>query len=358
MKGSKQQEENARRNKVTIRDIARLANVAPSTVSRALSGQPGVSEATRARLLQVAKDMGYEVPPVEGQRGNRRRRGRLGKTIGLVWTNTPATVIYQQWEANVLAGIVSRAGEENCRVVVDIIERGGDVAKAADILDSTTEGIIVMGSRPDQPIPDWMRAQPSRIVFVQRNVVSANISSVLANDRRGGFLAAEYLAKLGHRDIALISHSTDASEPFVAREQGFREGLRQFGLDVPPEWTLYTHEWGFEPGRAAADRLLRLDKLPTAIFAATDRFAIGALQRLTSAGLSVPDDISIVGFDDIELSSLVDPPLTTVRLPMFEIGREAAGLLLHLQSEKEYRPRQVYLEVQLVVRDTSGPPAK
>ncbi len=346
-----------------MRDIARRLNVAPSTVSRALSGKPGVSEATRAYIRSVAAAMGFA-----GQRPRPERPAAsismpseksLPKRIRVLFLNTHVENKHWDWESRLLSGIIAHSKVEHYEVTVDMCHEMNPPTTAETWLPETCDGLIIIGARADQQFPSALRNVSTKVVLIERHMWTVNFSSVLADDVHGGYLATKHLLELGHRHIALVTRPRGYSESLIKREDGYRKALAEAGIPVDERLIAFADGWDPHHGQAAAERLIRTGVPFTAIFGCTDRFAIGAVRAVKEAGGRVPWDVSVVGFDDIEMASYVDPPLTTIRLPMMELGYEAGRLLTGLVRGQISRPRQVVIDVELVVRASTAqaPPA-
>lgn len=344
--------------KVTLRDIAKQTNVAASTVSRALTGKPGVSDELRDYLQRVAKDMGYEPPPRRDLLLARRTQSTVQstpktRTIRALLLNTFRDHMY--YESRLLAGIVSHSQREGIQVLVDIFEDGRGPRTPDEWMPNTCDGLIIIGARADQEFPRSVRNFSSRVVLIERLMLNANFSSVMADDTRGGYLATRHLINHGHRNIALVTRPRRHSESLYKRQEGYQAALREAGIEPTEALITYADGWNPAEGERAMNRLLSEGTPFTAVFGCTDRLATGALRSIKNVGKRVPEDISIVGFDDVEMARILDPPLTTVQLPMFELGYEAARLLSEVREEELFRPRQVVLTVELVERGSTGP---
>lgn len=344
---------------VTMRDIARHLNVAPCTVSRALTGKPGVSEATRRYIRTVAKAMGYEGPKQRFERPTMNFPALGAKPypsrIRVLLLNTHVHNKHWDWESRLLSGIIAHSKQERYEVSVDICHEMDVPTTAETWLPETCDGLIIIGARADQQFPSALRNVSSRVVLIERHMWTVNFSSVLADDAHGGYLATKHLLELGHKHIALVTRPRGYSESLIKREDGYRKALAEAGIPVDDSLITFADGWDPHHGERAVERLIEAEVPFTAIFGCTDRFAIGALRAIKKAGGRVPEDVSVVGFDDIEMASYVDPPLTTVRLPMMELGYEAARMLTRLLREQISRPRQVVIDVDLVQRESTAP---
>lgn len=333
------------RRRPTINDIARLAGVSKKTVSRVINASPYVQKETRERIEAVIAEMGYAPDPQA--RGLAFRRSFL---IGLVYDNPNP-----QYVVNMQLGLLDAMRGSGFELVVHPCDR------ASPTFLSDLRGFIerqrLFGVVLTPPVSEDERAaallkeldcQYVRIASVSLDAPEHMIET---RDRVGGLAAARHLLKLGHTRIAHIS-GPPTFRSTHERRAGFEGGLAERGLSLSPEyWRVgaYTFESGIEQGL----ELLRMQPRPTAIFAGNDEMAAGVLQAARQMGLRVPEDVSVVGFDDFQIAERLWPSLTTVRTPTREIGRLAAERLRG-QEDGHGRERQDRLP-SLVVRASSGP---
>lgn len=341
-----------------MRDIARHINVAPSTVSRALSGKPGVSDALRRYIRSVADAMGYAGPKQQVQRPvafvPEPSEKPFPSRVRVLFLNTHVHNKHWDWESRLLSGIIDHSKLERYEVSVDICHEMNAPTTAQTWLPDTCDGLIIIGARADQQFPSALLNVASRVVLIERHMWAVNFSSVLADDTHGGYLATQHLLDLGHRDIALVTRPRGYSESLIKREAGYRKALADAGIRADDRLITFADGWDPHDGHRAVQRLIESGMQFTAVFGCTDRFAIGAVTAIREAGGRVPEDVSVVGFDDIEMASYVDPPLTTIRLPMVELGYEAGRMLTGLIRGQIRRPRQVVIDVELVVRESTA----
>ena len=332
--------------RATIRDVASHAGVSHQTVSRVINGNPNVSVITREKVLATISELGYVPSPMaRGLISNRTH------SIGIV-----ADDISDQFFARVVAGAERAARERGYYLMIGSVEPDDDERGYLRLmLERRVEGLLL--ARPSVPL------QPSDLVPVMQAgvpIVSVGSSHVpgLAVDvdnRQGGYDATTHLLEHGHRSIATIVGPRDWPSA-DARLSGYRDALLEAGIAGTPELVERGVDWGLESGRAATDRLLASGLPFTAIFAQSDLIALGAIRRLRLEGLSVPNDVSIVGYDDVPIAAYVDPPLTTVHQPMREVGEYAAGLILERIAGNEPDSGPHLLPASLVVRQSTAPP--
>ena len=335
---------------VTLKDVAKRAGVDVSTASRALSADKSslVKAATRNRVLAAAEELGY--------RGNLQasalRRGRTG-TIGVIVADLGNPFI-----GPVLRGIAGTLGN---RDLLPIMTETGDVSAALTrvcdkLLAQRVDGIITTAGRYGDRALLKRVAREVPLVLAVRDLPGSGIPAISHDDVAGGRLAAEHLLELGHTRLAQLEGPEDIWS-FEGRAHGFREAVRAAGascVDIRRSIRLPT----IDAGRQLAGELLDGgDSLPTAVFAHNDTMAIGAIASFRELGIRVPDDLSVIGYNDSPLTDQIQPPLTTVRLPGYELGRLAAELVLTYIDGADSRTERVMLAPELIVRRSTAPPS-
>ncbi|PZQ50708.1 MAG: LacI family transcriptional regulator [Rhodovulum sulfidophilum] len=305
-----------RPGRVTILDVAAAAGVSKSTVSRILDERlPRSDSPTARRVRQVAADLGYTRDATAAS----LRRGK-SLTVGVIVPRLTDTVMAMLYEAIAHASV--RTGQFAIVATTDD-EPGADRIAAESLLRRGVDGLILSTARAEDDFPDQLAARGVPFVLALRSD-GKSLSSV-ADDRLGGYLATRHLIDLGHRRIGLIAGPGYASSS-RGRAAGYREAMAEAGLPVAPDWVIPS-SFGIDSGAEAAEALMRLDPPPTAIFAVNDNTAIGALSTIGRLGLSVPEDVSLVGYNDIPIVSRLPAPLTSVRVPFDQIATAALELL-------------------------------
>jgi LacI family transcriptional regulator len=331
-----------------LKDIADQAGVSVATVSRVLNGRPDVSPDTREAVLAAAAAQG---PLAEG-RLRRRRRPERTRLVGVT-----LPVINSDYYATMLNAIAESLYALDMRLVAcpagELHDREHTLL---DVLaDGTTDGAILIlpFESPDELEALRRRGYPF-VVLDTRGPVPEGIPTVAAAHVRGAQLAVEHLLQLGHRRIgAITGHPALAATS--GRLAGYRAALAGYEI-LPPDELIRQGDHELGSGRVAAEALLSLDVPPTAIFAFNDWMAIGALHAAHARGLRVPEDISIVGFDDADAAKAVIPMLTTVRQPIEEMARLSVTMLRSSLEGQALATWQVELAATLVVRDSTAPP--
>lgn len=331
-----------RNDRPRIRDVARLAGVSTATVSRVLSNPGVVSQETRASVQSAIEATGYR--PNEAARNLRHRR--TGGIVALVPN------LANPFFAQILSGIASVLGPAGYNLLVADTRSEG----AGRLLDyaepSRADGLIVLDGSLPAP------ALRGRIPLVQACEWVPGLSAprVKIDNRAAAGLAIDHLADLGHRRIGHVA-GPPGNVLSIARLGGFRDRMRSRGLTLDGA-AIWGGDFSLESGRAAAVQWLArpADRRPTAVFLASDAMACGFIAEVQRCGLVVPRDISVIGFDDIELVSHIWPPLTTIRQPRGLIGRTAAERLLRRLGGRDADEDDTILPVELVVRGSTAAP--
>lgn len=325
-----------------IKEIAEAAGVSVTTASRALSGKGRVSQETIRRVSAAAERVDFR--PSEIARG--LYSGQT-KTLGLVVPD-----ITNPFFPELMAG-AEETGKEFGRTVFLVAANSSDRAREdlGLLRARSVDGLVVVGNPFDSAVELSDYAVGTPLVVVDRTSSVAGISSVSSDHTAGTKLAAQHLVSLGHQHIAHLSGPSglDVSD---MRRNGYEAEMARHGFAQ----TIRESGFSVEGGSAAVQQLLADGSQFTGIVAANDLAAIGALRALSEAGLSVPDDVSVIGYDDIHLASLMWPPLTTVRQQISELG-EAAVQEIERQIGGAHDPRSQLLDVELIVRSTTGSPA-
>lgn len=311
---------------ITIKDVARESGVNISTVSRALNDAYGVHEETREHVLAVAARLNYR--PNLVARGLATGRSR---TLALVVSD-----IRNPFFAEVARGAEDAARAGGCDLILcnSDLDAGKQMAAVRSMLEKRVDGIMMNSVATLEPgHRDELAACGVPIVLLNRTAPARMFSTVGADNDAGGVVAAEYLLRLGHRRIANLTGPRQHGN-MTDRSRGFARTVK---AAAGTSLSVIHGENTFNGGYAMAKELLARKERPTAVFAGSDLMAFGIVRATIELGLRVPADISILGFDDIELATVVQPPLTTIRQPKYELGRAAAEILLGFAANKGRR---------------------
>ena len=329
---------------ITIYDIAKAAGVTQTTVANALAGRSNVSEATRQRILKYAQEMGY-------------RPNTIAQSLAKGKTYTLALIlprISTPFYPEIAEAIEHTAMQHDYQLLLCNTHDDSALGRRylERLISRWVDGLIVMGaSLPlDDIIVQVERGLPIVLCDWQENETLDGIPNASVDFRQGGALAAQHLIALGHRRLAVI-----VDEPMqILRLEGFRAIVQDAGISLPPEYVQQGNST-IESSYAATKTLLRLTPRPTAIFATTDWMALGAMRAVFEAGLHVPNDISVVGLDDIVVSAHVSPALTTVAIPKEQLATAAMEILLSQMAGQNGTPASIVVPPHLVVRQSTAP---
>jgi LacI family transcriptional regulator len=341
--------------RVTIRELARMSGVSVGTVSRALNGYTDVRPETRERIMRLARELDYT--PAAAARSLVTQRSHV---IGVfLETGEGHPDIQHPFFHEVVGGLKQRVGAAGFDLLLFASEHPGNGYGPHSYLKRArhhaVDGVALMGLTADDPeVRRLVRAELA-CVGIDMEVDGPRAEIVMSDNVAGARQAVEHLTQLGHRRIATITGMLE-SRPGSDRLRGYRAAVQAAGLAYRDEYVAYG-DFYVESGRAGAARLLSLPEPPTAIFAAADMMAIGAVRAVTELGLRVPQDVSVVGFDDIQLAPHLNPPLTTLRQDKLGLGVAAGEALIARINGDDARSSLRTLPVELVVRGSTAPPA-
>ncbi|WP_040713946.1 LacI family DNA-binding transcriptional regulator [Paenibacillus curdlanolyticus] len=305
----------------TIRDVAKKADVSVATVSRILNDLGGYSDKTKQKVMETIEQMGFRPNAIARSLNNRQTQ-----TIGVLF---PA--LNSEFSSALLHGIEEYA--HNHRYSVLVCNTDTDGHRTLDYLqvlrEKQVDGLIFVSEVLTEAYKEELRAMKIPVVLVSSATDDPQYPHIKIDDRQAAYDATNYLITKGHRQIAMISGTPEDLNATIPRMEGYTQALLDHGLAVNQQWIAYGNFF-YESGAQAMEQLLRDNVEFTAVFAASDEMAIGAMHYAAKAGIHVPDQLSIIGFDDIRLSTMVHPPLSTVHQPLRELGQEAAGKLLEM----------------------------
>jgi LacI family transcriptional regulator len=334
--------------RVTIREIADRAGVSIATVSRVLNGREDVAPETRSVVQRVIQENGYTA--------NRSARSLSGGRSGLVGVVVP--LVYPAYFSGILAGAAEALSEQGMQIVLSptMNELEREVSLVDRIHGLTDGALFILPQESSDELARLLDRGYRFVVLDPLQPLDERIPAVSAAQTSGADQAMRHLLQLGHRRIAQITGPLGwvATE---GRRRGYRAALASAGILPDPALEVESIP-EIEPGRQAAEKLLGLPEPPTAIFAFNDNIAIGAIKAARARGLRVPDDLSIVGFDDVEGATIVSPELTTVRQPLAEMGMLAARTLLRMAAGEEIETPKIELATDLIVRHSTVAPGR
>jgi LacI family transcriptional regulator, xylobiose transport system transcriptional regulator len=317
--------------------------VSISTVSKVLNGRPGVSDETRARIETLLQEQGY----------NRRQsaQGPAPLIEVLVWE------IDSTWAVELLAGVERVAREHGLAMVVSNTHdrKVPDPRWIDGALARRPVGVLLVGAELPEQHRRQLESRQVPVVAIDQSGDSGVVGhSVGSADWSGAFAATRHLLDLGHRRIAIVTGPDDMIAS-VKRFSGFRAALEAAQVPLPAEYVRhgeFHHRDGLEQGR----QLLGLDRPPTAVFASNDLQALGVYEAAHAHGVRIPEQLSVVGYDDLKAAAWVVPALTTIRVPLAEMAEQATRLLVRLRDEPDFAVSHIDLATSLVVRASTAPP--
>jgi LacI family transcriptional regulator len=330
----------------TIRDVAQRAGVAPITVSRVINNAGYVTQEKRERVEAAIADLKY-VPNSLA----RSFRFKQTNTIALVLTD-----VTNPFWTEVARGVEDAAREQNFNVILcNTDESASRQAEYLSVLlQKQVDGILLVPANSTITPIELIRAQGTALVVLDRHVPAARVDVVRSDSEGGAYQLVEHVLSLGHRRIAVLTGPPDVSSA-QDRVAGYRRALTEAGVDV--EDLIFYGEFVQTSGYQMAQQALLATPRPTALFAANNFIAIGAWRALREAGLRVPDDMTLVAFDDLPASLMIEPFFTVAAQPGYEMGKQGTNLLLtRLAEETPAQPQEIILPTRLVVRRSSGPP--
>jgi LacI family transcriptional regulator len=339
--------------RVTSRQVARYAGVSQTTVSLVLNNAPhaNISQTTRERVLQAAQELGYT--PDAAARSLARGRS---SNIGLVLIQPHAQIFIDEYVPALLTGLNRLAHQHDYRILVKIVDDASNPDALTQLISGKeVAGLITQVGKLSQPSLDMLASYVrSGFPVVTLDYLTDALPAVYIDKVQGVRLAVEHLISLGHQRIACIPYAPPTENRHVHdRLNCFISTLEAAGLTYEPA---LVEAGAFDPrtGYEAALRLFERRPWPTALFAMNDVMAFGALEAMRQLGIRVPQDIALVGFDDIRLAAYANPPLTTIREPDIELGHYAAQQIIDLIEGHDLAERNIRLATELIVRESCG----
>lgn len=335
-----------------IRSIAKHLGLSVSTVSKALNGYDRVSDATRERIIQVAQEYNYY--PRRAARSLRRNKT---EKIGLVlYTHTPLSNRSSEYYFEIIRGAATTSESRGYNLIL-YLTVGNQLDRLINICRSHEVDclILMIGTGVFNGPIDLLLKEKIPFIVLNKHPNYANVSYIVSDHEKGAKDAVEHLIKLGHQRIAYLGREDDP-ETSGDRFAGYRQALLAHGITSDEALVALTSSQSTSAYQAMKE-LLEQPVRPTAVFAYSDGWAIEALRAISEYGLVVPNDISVVGFDDLRASSLTNPPLTTVRQNLIQLGQQAIEALLQQLEDNLSTPFQRTIPVELIVRQSTASPS-
>ncbi|AUI85796.1 transcriptional repressor PurR [Vibrio azureus] len=327
----------------TIKDVARLAGVSTTTVSHVINKTRFVAEATQEKVMKAVESLNYAPSAVA-----RSLKCNTTRTIGMLVTQSTNLFF-----SEVIDGVESYCYRQGYTLI--LCNTGGIYEKQRDYIrmlaEKRVDGILVMCSDLTEELKEMLDRHPDiPKVVMDWGPESSQADKIIDNSEEGGYIATKFLIDNGHTDIACLSGHFDKAA-CKERIAGFNRAMVEANLAVNSEWMI---EGNFECDTAvlAADKITAMKNRPTAVFCFNDTMALGLMSRLQQNGYKIPDDISIIGYDNIELAEYFSPPLTTIHQPKRRVGKNAFEILLERIKDKEHEKRVFEMQPEIVVRST------
>jgi LacI family transcriptional regulator len=336
---------------VTLREVAARAGVHPATASRALNPQTRllVREETARRVLAAAGELGYRPNPVA-----RSLRTRRSHTVGVLIPDLTNPLF-----PPIVRGLEDRLAQAGYVALIGNTDGDGERERLVfeQMRARHVDGLVLATAHLDDPLLAEATRAGLPVVLVNREAADHSVPSVAVDNASGMRMVVGHLIGQGHRRIAHIAGPQEVSTG-LQRYRGYLAAMHAHGLTAPAELTVFAKAFSIEEGLRCTRLLLEPGRDPTAVAAANDMLAVGCLAALDEAGLACPGDLSVVGFNDMPFIDRLRPPLTTVRFPHYQVGTEAAQLLLERISGRPGPVKVLYLAPELVVRGSTAPPGR
>lgn len=334
-------------SKLTLEEIAQLSGVSRSTVSRVINDQPNVKLEVRERVLKVVAETGYHPDPAA-----RSLAGRRTGVIGLVIPRAVTMLFNDPYIPRLLQGITQACNAHDCTLSLFLLHTQEEEEKLHPRILRTQlfDGVIVQAAEIGDSLISQMVEHEVPFVMIGRPEDDSTVSFVNADNVIGAYTAVSHLIQLGYQRIATITGPLDQSAG-LDRRQGYLNALQDRGRGADPN-LMMQGDFTETSGYISMQRLL--PHKPDAVFVASDTMAFGALRALRQAGLSVPQDVAIIGFDDLMPSATSDPPLTTIRQPILRVGAQVVETLIDILNNGLDPARRIVMPTELVIRGSCG----
>ncbi len=328
---------------ITIKDIARIANVSPSTVSKALNARNDVSADTQRKIMQIAQEYNF-MPSAYG----RNLKNKTTESIGVIFCRESKPLSGNPFYSRVLEGIEGELALNNYNLVLHLLANNANNNLPKMIKEHQVDGVILVGTIQQEFIVE-LEQRDIPMVLVDPKTSRENISQILIDNEYGAFMAIKYLIEYGHKRIGFISGDLKR-ESFHQRLIGYKKALKLYNIPYDED---LIRAGDLEAGYEHTKHLLTLESKPTAIFATNDINAIYGYKAVKEAHLKIPEDISFIGFDDIDLAKMASPPLTTIRVYKEELGSIAVRNLLNIvKGEEDNKAVKILVPIRLIERDS------
>lgn len=333
---------------VTIKDVARVAGVDPSTVSRVIADSPRISARTKEKVIKVMEELDYHPNAIARSLANRST-----KTIGVIMPHSTDQVFVNPFFTEVMRGIGVSAFKRGYNIMFSTGSNGEEEYKATQSLvnEKRVDGLILLTSRTGNKTIEGLLKRRFPFVVVGKPSRIEDISWVDNDNFEAGYRAAEHLIKLGHRRIGFIGG--EFSYVFIGeRFRGYKSAMDSYGIKFDKE-LLSLGKFTEEGGYKAMKELLVVKMCPTAVVSADDLMAFGAIRAIKEEGLRIPEDMAIIGFNDTPLASYMEPPLSSVEIFVYDLGYNASEMLINQLEELDGHKKHIIIPTNLKIRKSS-----
>ena len=337
-----------------ISDIARKTGFSRTTISRVLNNRSNVDEKTREKILKVIDEVGYVPNSVA-----RNLRNKKTNKIGLLLyayvrgVHVPGLHIASEYYFEIIRGITLEAENAHYNIILySSLYSEGTLDNLNKICRSgEVDGLILVGTGQMQPVIDVLKDNQTPFVVANRLIADPHVSFVGPDDEHGAYKATRHLIELDHTRIAYLGRPED-ERTNESRYKGYKQALNEANISFDEDLVVSaSYEWG--SGEKAIRSLMQKGNPPSAVFAFNDTLAIETVHACAEMGLRIPQDLAIIGFDDIHSAAVIQPPLSTIRQPLFEIGSEAMKVLLALIKQKDSQPVQIIVPLEVIKREST-----
>ena len=329
----------------TIKDIARLAGVSITTVSKVINNYPDIGQETRDRVIEIMKKANYRPNAIA-----RSLSTNKSNSVGVFIHFHPSKGLHQMFFQEVLFSLEINLGKKGYDFVYFSDLKWKKTCNYLDkCLNRHIDGAILMGISDDDNLHELLESNIPAVIL-DLNITAKNATYITSDNITGAKMAVDYFYELGHRNIGMIAG--EDTFPSQYRSRGFREEIAKLDMCTKDSWIAAETSFNEEGGYREMKKILIQKELPTAFFCHSDMIAIGAMKAIRDAGYSVPDDFSIIGFDDLEISSIINPNLTTIKQDTYLMGNMAADTLLNMMKEPDSDNNPLILPVELIRRES------
>ncbi len=340
------------KGKVTIKDVAKLSGVSIATVSNVLNNVNNrASEATKQKVMNAIKELDYKMD-FNARSLSSRKSNMIGIMLPITQEGDVSTTLLTNnpFYGEFINGVELSARERGYDILIMGVYKSYSCREW--IIKRNLDGIIFLGMYP-QNLYDEMKTLEVPVVLIDTyEAYTSQFHNIGIDDEDAGYKATKYLLEIGHKNIAFVSGSIDKSIINLKRFNGYKRALNEFGVQLNPKYVIETTV-GFDGGKEAGERILRRKIDVTAIFSVADIMAMGLIKVFTKVGKKVPEDFSVIGFDDLKICDYTTPGLTTIRQNIFKKGKVAAKVLIEDIEGINKKPQSIHIPTELVIREST-----